>query len=651
MRTFNFPIITKVKINDFSLYRKKQVIEIDMDKSVFCLAGANGLGKSTFITILNYAITGIVRNPQRKFSVYNSIPKFYSSNKTFSLKYFEGRIDEDAREISDVEIHFKLGEYNYTLTRGFFDIEELRSFTRQKQEVRDIVNSGEGLTGKEMNELFMSLFINDSGLSDFSQFAFIQHFVLTFDETHQLLFWDKETMERVLYLFFGVDPKDANLADDLRKKVKKYTSDSGNLQWDITQATRELENLIKMASSESNDEYEDISEAIVEEYKLLTTDIQQLEEELEKNKHELNQVQLEISDYTLNISSLKREYEEVFKKTIEPEEAIESNPKVIELLKRLQVAIRKGSKLDQIIDSLINHIKNELNSSKKNDEDIKALFESLELLDKNINKLENNLENIYNKNSRVRKETAGIIISITHKKERVIEIEKENENFLKGLSNKEGNDITSLVDRFKKQIENLTKKKDEVVKQKDHTREKLKKLEKDLKVFYQNAEKIFLPKFIEYAQSFIGIELNIRLQSYAKGITLDLEVNDTHRKELYQLSESQRYFLDIALRMALIEYATNKSSLMIDTPEGSLDIAYENKAGKMFADFSKRNHQLIMTANINSSELLKEIAANCKNSGMKLERMIYWTTLSQVQIELESKIEGAYNEIETILNS
>ncbi|MBC2845067.1 AAA family ATPase [Winogradskyella flava] len=652
MKPFVFPVITKVIINHFSLYSKQNLIEIDMDKSVFCLAGANGLGKSTFITILNYALTGIVRNPKRSFSTDNSIPAFYSRNKAFANKYFEGRIDEKSRDVADVEVHFRIGEYEYVIKRGFFDVEELRYFSRTKiGEVTNKIKDDELKLGDELCQSYMSSLTEDAGLSEFSQYAFLQHYVLTFDETHQLLFWDKEMMERVLYLFFGVDAKTAHLADGLRKKYKKLTSDSSNLQWDITQATRELEKLVSMASGSSKSD--EIPKEVIEQYQLYTEQLNESITQLESYNHDIKQVQLEIADYSLNLNTLKREYEELFQKTLQSDSStIESDPKIIEILKVLQYAINESGKIQEILNSLVsyieeNHAPKKMNNKKGLDE----VFKGLEQLDQKIIELSEKLNNSNQRETRVLKEQTELEKHISTIKAELLKIEDENDNFLNSLYNERGDDITDLVSRFKVQIENLKEKKEQSLEHKRATKAELKKLEKNLKGFYQNAEERFIPLFNEYAESFIGLELNIWLQSYDKGMTLDLEVNDTRRKEAHQLSESQRYFLDIALRMALIEHASSKCSLMIDTPEGSLDIAYENKAGKMFADFSAKGYQLLMTANINSSELLKEIAKNCKNDGMILERMIYWTTLSQVQIELESKIEGAYNEIEEILNS
>ena len=65
----------------FTLYNLEHEISIDFPAGVFCLAGANGLGKSTFLASLNYALTGIVPDPQREFK---SAKEYYDYSGEFS---------------------------------------------------------------------------------------------------------------------------------------------------------------------------------------------------------------------------------------------------------------------------------------------------------------------------------------------------------------------------------------------------------------------------------------------------------------------------------------------------------------------------------------------------------------------------------------
>ena len=69
----------------------------------------------------------------------------------------------------------------------------------------------------------------------------------------------------------------------------------------------------------------------------------------------------------------------------------------------------------------------------------------------------------------------------------------------------------------------------------------------------------------------------------------------------------------------------------------------------MFADFVAKGYSVIMTANINTSQLLLKLAEMCGKDKMKVERMTEWTILTQVQQEEQEVIEQAYNQIESRL--
>jgi len=144
--------------------------------------------------------------------------------------------------------------------------------------------------------------------------------------------------------------------------------------------------------------------------------------------------------------------------------------------------------------------------------------------------------------------------------------------------------------------------------------------------------------------------LDILLESREKSLTLALEIKRTRRRASHDLSESQRFFIDIALRMAFAEFSSpgsGKAPLYIDTPEGSLDLAYEEQAGKMIAKFAK-THRVFMTANVNTSQLLRSIANHSRASGLSIQRLYQWTELSEVQAPQERKFDRTLNEIEKL---
>jgi hypothetical protein len=103
--------------------------------------------------------------------------------------------------------------------------------------------------------------------------------------------------------------------------------------------------------------------------------------------------------------------------------------------------------------------------------------------------------------------------------------------------------------------------------------------------------------------------------------------------------------------MAILAHLSTGGAFFVDTPEGSLDIAYENRAGIMFADFVKQGFMLVLTANINTSRLLLALAEQCGSQKMSLCRMTTWTELSEVQIAEEQLFEAAYATIQNALQS
>jgi len=103
--------------------------------------------------------------------------------------------------------------------------------------------------------------------------------------------------------------------------------------------------------------------------------------------------------------------------------------------------------------------------------------------------------------------------------------------------------------------------------------------------------------------------------------------------------------------MAFAQFASPSDAgapLYIDTPEGSLDLAYEAQAGQMIARFASEGHKVFMTANINTSQLLGSIAKQAHGSGFNIQRLYRWTEMSEVQEKHESKFDRTLNEIEKL---
>jgi hypothetical protein len=223
------------------------------------------------------------------------------------------------------------------------------------------------------------------------------------------------------------------------------------------------------------------------------------------------------------------------------------------------------------------------------------------------------------------------------------------------FENKTGNQgVDYLIEVYRKERDENIKLSKKSYSDRDKFFVKLQVLQDKIENAYSEAKLVFVPIFKELAKSFIGLDLDIDLKREKHIQKLVLELQSTARTDSFQLSKSQRFFLDIALRMSLAIYlstSNNPVNMLIDTPEGSLE-AYESRVGQMFANFITNYKQnIVMTANINASQLLISLAELCGNERMKFKRMLDWTDLTPVQKEGESLFEKVYMNIENALNS
>lgn len=645
MKKYNFPIIRKVYINHFSLYNKADYIDINLNKNVYCLAGANGLGKSTFINIINFALTGIVKNPDRAFTWYNSISAFYNKSKGFASNYFDGRITEENHELAEVTIEFTIDKNSYVITRGFFEPDELRYFSKKKN--NKSFRIPDKITNSELNDLYKSEFTKDVNLSDFDQFVFLQLYFFTFDETHQLLFWDESLIERVLYLFFGVDAQKAKQADQLRKEYNKFDSEVRNLQFQITRTRGQIKSVQQNVDEIDLNNVSNIE--LYESHKNLLENSDELTDNLNNLAHDIKDIDLNISDLSLKTSALRGEYEYLFNQTLTNDSPLEKNPTIIQILNDLKLKIFTGKDYTELIDNLIKTIKDL--QILTNENKTKDIFTKLKTIDTQLTNFSKQIKQFQLRKDRLIDTEKHVTKKLNDLNIKITNIEKDNINLLRSIhQSKNDNGIHQILKSYEDTIEHLSQQKDEAYRKRNKAKQELEPLELEMNKGYLEAEKHFIPLFNQYAKSFLGLDINIELASSSRGASISIYIDNTKRKVSHQLSESQRYFVDIALRMAIIDLCTLSASIFIDTPEGSLDIAYESRAGKMFADFAKNSFKLILTTNINSSQLLKELAMICGKNRMKIERMTDWTTLSEIQQLENNRLENAFSELERILN-
>ncbi|MGP1666970.1 MAG: hypothetical protein ACTS5I_13870, partial [Rhodanobacter sp.] len=316
-RKLNFPILQRIRLSHFSLYNLTDTIEFNFDKGIVCLAGANGLGKSTFLQVVGYGMTGVVPKPDKKFV---SVDDYYRDVRAFTGDYFDGRILPEHMEIAEIELEMVVGGKRLTITRGFVDSESLRSLK---------VVSDEGMqeylddSPEERHTAYEDLLTEAIGLGSFREFVFVQSFVMTFDERRHLLFWDPKVLETCLLIFIGVNKDQRADVERLRREVEKSGSRVRNLVFDIKQVRDRLAD-IELAAKGKKGAKENAK--TYEEYVALSDRAQKAAGGLTLIEDKIRDTKLAIADSAARASALRNEYNAEFANRLNAKKSSRQHP-------------------------------------------------------------------------------------------------------------------------------------------------------------------------------------------------------------------------------------------------------------------------------------------------------------------------------------
>lgn len=638
-------------LRNFSLYSRKRTIDVVFNKSVFCLAGANGLGKSTFLAALNYAITGTVARPDTRFL---GAAKFYDDIGGYSDSYFDGRIAERDRELAEVQIVFAAGGATFELVRGMFAPTGLRSCVITYQDGTTVDLSAPTFTESERHGRYVDALLKATGLRAFSQLVFLQWFVLTFDEQRHLLFWSDRIIEQALFLAFGYSADTAEQAEALQRAYDSADSKARNLQWQATGVRRRLEALESALGLGDTENGED-PESVAAEHARLGEHLDNAVRDHEEVLARLQAARSALDNASALESVARRAYESAFDDRVLRASSAHYHPAVIEAIEHsaCEVCGTSGDQVRSAVDAALSAAQCPLCTSPitptgvtdaEDREKLLALANELAAASKSTQEAQDAV-------ARYVAELDSVTQRVVASRQRLDAYQADNTAAL-ARTGADGEIIAGAQSGLKSEIADLMRQKDEALARRDDAKVNLDALRRTLSSRFAEMEDEFVPLLQDLAYEFLGVPLQVDLERRNHALGLSLALHGSQRTTADTLSESQRFFVDIALRMAFAQKFSSggfPATLYIDTPEGSLDIAYEARAGRLFGKFAEGSDRLVMTANINTSRLLLELASRCGSANMDLVRMTTWTDLTPIQEEAQDEFERAYSQVEAEL--
>ncbi|MBN8582681.1 MAG: hypothetical protein J0L96_18600 [Anaerolineae bacterium] len=648
---FKTPIIPR--INKFILFGFQPLfdepIEASVEKNRLLVLGGNGLGKTTILQSIIYCVAGEADSEIES-----------NKEKRWGRKYFHGRIENfnDAY----VQVDFFLGEDMVTLKRGFKS-SRLLSFNLNDQVLGNNPDSE-----KEFED-----YLRESiGYQSINDFRFLVHKLCYLPEDRSNLVWDSENQIRLMMLLFG-DIIDETEFREKRSQLKMLDSQKRhiNVDWNAVKGRLATEFSVKTENKkQSNNEIEgNVSEKpillqiddqdevtllqklnnVSEEKALVLTETKRINKELTQLAEEIENIQntlFEIEEAFILDKLDKVQTEEVrlaLHKLIHRQICPSCGEKAEELSKQAQVykaegrcplcgskhSLKKSDKEDYPL------IEAQLSEKMRAKLSLEQNFIEQERFLQNLEEQENLLQFTYNK----------------------IKLNQYNINPSEEFSEEEINikDVKiSSEKNLKKRARELELNYLEVEKSFNDLQ---RKLEKKYNEFTKiaNERVIRLGELYEtYATSFLGTRCELgKRTADIKFLSLDLFVpkfNGQIRSAPEDCSEAQRFFLDIAFRMSVIDLAKElsqaKGTFICETPENALDVTYIENVAKMFRDFSKEGHSLIASGNLQPAGLagpmLFDIAK--KSRSKSILNLLNYGKLSDVQENNRSALEAVYNE-------
>lgn len=598
------------RLTAFRLFNARSLFRNDIDVSLLpginIILGGNALGKTTLMQAIVYALTGGLNKNIEKLT-----------EEQWGVEYFKKRFKvKGANNTANtiIEVDLTLGDEKISVRRGFVDA-ELLGFKRQQED--------EWVENPAAQKLFESVLIN-AGYSTTDEFARLVHRLLYLSESRRSLAWDFDAQLRLMTLINQSYSFEKDL-QDARKNLVELDTRHRHTKWGIKRLTVKIDKL-REEESGINGEGEKGNTSVLDSDK----DVETLSNYLDEIIKQRRQAEDKQKNISKRLSSVSQEIEEL----------------------RAKIETVEGT---LIAESIIKHESNNLLILDKmttrgicpacgtNQPDLQATAQQYShehrcVLCGSETPSEENLELTSLRsqlNNKTQSQTAlqDQYSAITNQVEK--ERETESEIFLKISEIRSKTSSLPLIVRdtfpLGESLSELEATRRNLKEQELEFRIELNELQKRLSRDYETFRNILDDEinhlkdlYKNYATEFLGIPCKLEEIKFAqKGANFTSFVphfNNLARSRPEDCSEAQKFFLDIAFRMALIDLAATRekklATFICETPENALDVVYIDNVVRMFESFAAKGHTVVMTSNIQeigfASKVLRNVPKNEK---------------------------------------
>ena len=654
-RQIFLPELLNINVKNFTLYPNGLDYTYNFVKGINLILGGNGMGKTTFVNIIKFGLIGLYRKAKDLTRTYQG--RAIVKRLLYPSDYFSARKDDTIKADGEatVTLQFLIKDVHFKVIRSL-DTGVLLS----------VMINGEKLAGKQLSEdryerldneklqmpyLLHSYETQIETLSNltFDDLIFFVNEILFFGENHNTVLWNegidgKTDVQYELFNKYFSEPELNEERIELSRQTRYYDSLSRHKSEDM----RVINNLLKKLNQGEDDKKSEKSatidilvlkgeiEKLTEELSSLKSTQKKLDEDIAILQGEINRDSLQASKLDDEKKLLEKKMNASLWETLHPmyDVFIKNiqlnhicpicNQETDVLVERVNEATSKcfvcGSKIHLTSDEILTAKYKEVTASHK------SLYQGIANKQRRIRAIE---EDQYNLDRDFREKDL---------KRRSLQQQLREQEFKRAETAKPDK-LQALDDeynKYAKEKEELQKKRDEYA-------------AKEIQLTGRIAEEIlsnvsrFSAIFASYAQQFLGVNCSLEYNSYDDRPKRFYPVIDGKvRKQEESLSESQRFFIDHSFRMSILTFFYQSPSFyIVETPDSSLDLSYEQNAAGVFLQFLKKPNIVIVTSNLNNSSFITHLTA---------DQNIRLSMVGLLDIAKHSAIQGGSERIKIIYN-
>lgn len=632
-----FPLLRKLTVENYGLYPGRDRtgrFEIDFDRGLTLVLGANGLGKSTLMLLLFRLIAGTYDIALPEGEVGSSDLDAHELNAR-NKKQFAVRVHDAANDAS-AHLIFSLGGRSFEVVRSLSNLDLIRFSIDDQQMEAD-------------EEIYQTAVVAAAGLGTYADWVLVLRTLVFFFEDRRALVWDASAQRQLLRALL-LSPEQAKEWTTQERAILELDSRMRNLQAVLKREQRERAKKIEQIENLPG-----VRAALV----AAETRLIQLNDQHGKLVHLIGAADESRHAARLNAMRAQAAHDQALRELdrarIVAVDALlpEVDKSMRFILARLlsdQQCLVCGtsgvvSKREKLLAAIDSH------HCVICDSELSAPDPSLVYVgDDHLQALQ----------SRVGSLATEAQASARLRDEAIRDYETNNDELVRCVA--ERDDTNDQVQALMLQLPADEHRVTDQQKKLDIVEEMITDLRAQLKAeritfadsleayrltIHQFAEKIKL-SFNEAARGFLFEEAGLSWapvkrnvgQAGTEGIepveypafAVELSGSDftnmQRRNRPGEVSESQREFIDLAFRMALIEVASPEqiSTLAIDAPESSLDAVFVDRAASVLARFANREaglgNRLIITSNLGAGQLVPQLLREATPAGHRTERIV-----------------------------